>query len=222
MSISNGRIMSRGLDSPILYTNGNIIFLDKVNATAFNSQAIVNENGNVSVTNSFIRANRTGVNNDNGLTVMFSKTGNESFLKTENTNYQIIGKNETPIFYITNTIALINIKQCIFVEQTSTFLNVSGNNNGWGTRGNNGGTVELNLVDQDIVGDTVIDSSSYLATNMKNSTTKGKINNAKTAASLEINLDADSSIELTGNSYYTELNNDDSIGSNINKNSFTF
>ena len=68
----------------------------------------------------------------------------------------------------------------------------------------------------------MVDSSSYLVINMKNSTIKGKINNAKTAASMEINLDADSSIELTGNSYYTELNNDDNTGSNINKNSFTF
>ena len=44
---------------------------------------------------------------------------------------------------------------------------------------------------------------------MKNSTIKGKINNAKTASALDINLDNSSFIELTGNSYYTSLNNDD-------------
>ena len=47
---------------------------------------------------------------------------------------------------------------------------------------------------------------------MKNSTIKGKINNAKTASALDINLDNSSFIELTGNSYYTSLNNDDKTG----------
>ena len=57
---------------------------------------------------------------------------------------------------------------------------------------------------------------------MKNSTIKGKINNAKIVAALDIILDASSSIELTGNSYYTSLNNENTTGSNINKNNYEF
>ncbi len=111
---------------------------------------------------------------------------------------------------------------CIFQNESGTFLNASGNGNGWGTQKENGAEVELNLVNQKIESDLVVDSISQLTIIMKNSTIKGKINNAKTAAALDIILDASSSIELTGNSYYTSLNNENTTGSNINKNNYEF
>lgn len=125
-------------------------------------------------------------------------------------------------FYVTNTKAKININNCIFRNESGTFLDASGNGNGWGTQRENGAEVELNLVNQKIESDILVDPISQLTINMKNSSIKGKINNAKTASALDINLDASSSIELTGDSYYTSLNNDDSTGSNINKNNFQF
>ena len=78
--------------------------------------------------------------------------------------------------------------------------------------------VELNFVESDIV----VEAISQLTIIMKNSTIKGKINNAKTAAALDIILDASSSIKLPGNSYYTSLNNENTTGSNINKNNYEF
>ena len=91
-----------------------------------------------------------------------------------------------------------------------------------GTQGENGAEVELNLVNQKIENDIVVDAISQLTIIMKNSTIKGKINNAKIAAAFDIILDASSSIELTGNSYYTSLNNENTTGNNINKNNYEF
>ena len=54
-----------------------------------------------------------------------------------------------------------------------------------------------------------------------NSSIKGTINSAKTASKLDITLDADSTITLTGNSYYTSLTNADSDNSNIVTGSYT-
>ena len=116
----------------------------------------------------------------------------------------------------------ININKCIFQNESGTFLDTSGNGNGWGTQGENGAELELNLVNQKIESDRVVDAISRLTIIMKNSTIKGKINNAKIVAALDIILDASSSIELTGNSYYTSLNNENTTGSNINKNNYEF
>ena len=121
---------------------------------------------------------------------------------------------------MTNTKAKININKCIFQNESGTFLDTSGNGNGWGTQGENGAEVELNLVNQKIESDRVVDAISRLTIIMKNSTIKGKINNAKIVAALDIILDASSSIELTGNSYYTSLNNENTTGNNINKNNY--
>ena len=116
------------------------------------------------------------------------------------------------IYYVTNTKAKININKYIFQNESGTFLDTSGNGNGWGTQGENGAEVKLNLVNQKIENDIVVDAISQLTIIMKNSTIKGKINNAKIVAALDIILDASSSIELTGNSYYTSLNNENTTG----------
>ena len=91
----------------------------------------------------------------------------------------------------------------------------------WGTKGENGAEVILNLVNQNIEGDFIVDSDSELTINMKNSTIKGKINNNRAASELKIVMDSSSSIELTGNSYYSSISNEDKTGSNINNGSYS-
>ena len=55
---------------------------------------------------------------------------------------------------MTNTKAKININKYIFQNESGTFLDTSGNGNGWGTQGENGAEVELNLVNQKIESDS--------------------------------------------------------------------
>ena len=57
---------------------------------------------------------------------------------------------------------------------------------------------------------------------MESSTIKGKINNEKTAAKIDITLDSSSNIELTGDTYYTSLTNSNSDGTNINSGIYTW
>ena len=70
-------------------------------------------------------------------------------------------------------------------------------------------------------GDIVIGSSSSLTLSLVNSSIKGTINANKTATKLDITLDSDSKITLTGNSYYTSLTNEDSENSNIISGSYS-
>ena len=77
------------------------------------------------------------------------------------------------------------------------------------------------MVNQTIEGDFVVDSNSELTINMTNSTIKGKINNNRAASAINIILDSYSKIDLTGNSYYSTIENEDTTGSNINNGSFS-
>ena len=60
-----------------------------------------------------------------------------------------------------------------------------------------------------------MDAYSALTLNLVESTITGKINEANTAAKIDINLDEDSSIILTGNSYYTSMVNEKIDGANL-------
>ena len=126
-----------------------------------------------------------------------------------------------PMFFITNTDSAINLEGCTFNYGSATFLKAAGTSE-WGTSGSNGGDVTLTLTNQDIEGDLIVDSISSLTINMVNSSIKGKINTDKVSSTVAVNLDADSTITLTGNSYLSSLTNSDSTGSNINKGSYIF
>ena len=125
-----------------------------------------------------------------------------------------------PFFYVTNTEANIDIKDCTLKFGSGQFL--LADEGDWGTSGSNGGTVTMTLTNQAIEGDIVVGSSSSLTLTLVNSTIKGTINSAQTASKLDITLDADSTITLTGDSYYTSLTNDDSENSNIVVGSYTW
>lgn len=85
-----------------------------------------------------------------------------------------------------------------------------------------GGTVELNMTKQSASGDIHIDSISTLTMNMKNgSYYEGAINSDNCAKSISLSLDSSSKIKLTGDTYLTELNDDDTTYSNIDFNVYT-
>ena len=150
-------------------------------------------------------------------------TGTSSFV-CESSTIEILSTSDyyksAPMFYVTNTAGNIDLNSCTFTYGSSTFINVD--EGSWGSTGSNGGTVTLTLTNQDIEGDIVVGSSSSLTLKLVKSSIKGKINNANTAGTLAITLDSDSSITLTGNSYYTSLTNADSTGSNIDTGSYSF
>jgi hypothetical protein len=118
------------------------------------------------------------------------------------------------MFFITNTQSKINLEECTFKFGSGVFLKAEGTSE-WGNSGSNGGVVTLTLTNQDIEGDIIVDSISSLTINLVGSSIKGKINEANTAAKLAINLDSNSKITLTGNSYYTSIVNEKTDGTNL-------
>lgn len=124
-------------------------------------------------------------------------------------------------FYVTNTTATINLENNTFTntDETSQFLRIQ--KDSWGNNGENGGNITLNMKNQKVKGNIVVDSISTLEFSLKNSSSyEGTINKDKTAKSIKLTLDKSSKIKLTGDSYVTNLTDEDTTYSNIDFNGY--
>jgi hypothetical protein len=125
-----------------------------------------------------------------------------------------------PMFFITNTDAVINLTNTKLSFGSGILISAMGTSE-WGNSGSNGGNVTLNATSQTLVGNIEVDKISTASLNLTKSTYKGTINGDNTAKEIALKLDKDSTITLTGDSYVTSLENADTTNSNINFNGYT-
>ena len=226
VSCTGCTLSTAGAGSPLIYSTGDIT-VSKTTGTATGAQAVVIEGKNTATIkdSSNLKCNGNPNRKDVdkcGIMLYQSMSGDAaSGTATFNCDQSTIEiqssssvYSSAPMFFITNTQAKINLEECTFKYGSGIFLNAAGTSE-WGTSGSNGGIVTLTLTNQDIEGDIVVDGYSALTLNLVDSTITGKINAANTAAKIAITLDEDSSIILTGNSYYTSLVNEKTDGSNL-------
>lgn len=226
------KLSTAGAGSPLIYSTGQIT-VNGTTGTATAAQTVVVEGKNTanvidSQLNCYGLGNRNEVDNC-GVMIYQSMSGDAAdgtgVFNCKNSDLKILEESKVyktaPMFFITNTKAVINLNDCRIKYGSNTFLDIKGTTE-WGNEGSNGGEVTLNLDNQEIEGDITIDNISSLSIVMKNSKIKGTINGNKKATSLSISLDSTSTITLTGNSYYTSLKNDVSSGDNIVKGDYTF
>lgn len=122
---------------------------------------------------------------------------------------------------VTNTTATINLTNNKITNNDSKgkFLRVrkdscrNSESNGW--------DVTLNMTNQEADGDIVIDSISTLTMNLKEkSLFTGKINSENSAKNIKLVLDKTNKIKLTGDSYVSSLEDEDSSYDNIDFNGY--
>jgi hypothetical protein len=203
-----------GAGSPLIYSTGDIS-ISKTKGTATGAQMVVVEGKNTAnvLDNSEIKCNGNGNRNNIdicGVMLYQSFSGDAasgtSTFNCKNSQMEILSSSSVyssaPMFFITNTDSVINLENCNFSYGSNIFMSAKGTT-AWGTSGSNGGVVTLNLKNQKIEGNFVIDENSGVTINLVNSQIKGAFNSDNKAAKLSITLDKDSSITLTGNSYYT-------------------
>ena len=219
-------LSTAGAGSPLIYSTGDIT-VSKTEGTATGAQAVVVEGKNVVTvkesSNLKCNGNPNRKNVDQcGVMLYQSMSGDAKngtgIFNCDKSTIEIQDSSSVystaPMFFVTNTQAEINLEECTFKYGSGIFLKAEETFE-WGKRGANGGVVTLTLTNQDIEGDFVVDANSGLIINLVGASIKGKINEANTAAKIEINLDKDSSIELTGNSFYSALVNEKTDGSNL-------
>ena len=224
--IDGGTYKTTGQGSPAIYSTANIK-VSNANLIATKSEGIVIEGKNSVIidnctltdTNNTLNGKSTTYKN---IFLYQSMSGDSSIgVSTFKATNSTITTNQGDTFYITNTKSVIDLENNTFInnDTTSSFLRVQ--KDSWGETGNNGGEVELNIVNQKIVGNITVDALSTLTFNMtNNSYFEGSINTSNTAKSISLTLVETSKIKLTGDTYLTSLTNSMLDNSNIDLNGY--
>ena len=226
VTVNKGTYKTVGKGSPVIYSTANII-VKNASLTATSSEGVVIEGKNSVILEN---VNLTDTNNTlNGQSTTYKNiflyqsmsgdaaSGNSKF--TAKDSKIITNKGDT--FYITNTSSEIVLENNTITnnDKSGNFLRAKADS--WGSSGSNGGIVTLKMINQNAEGNIVVDNISTLDMTLKsNSTYKGTINGDKGAKSIKLVLDKTSKIVLTGDSYVTSLDDEDSTYSNIDFNGY--
>ena len=224
VTVNKGTYKTTGKGSPAIYSTADITVKNATLISKASEGVVIEGKNNVTLEN----VKLTDTNNTlNGQSTTYkniflyqSMSGDaadgEAVFTSKNST---ITTNKGDSFYVTNTTATINLENNKIVNNDSTgnFLRIQ--KDSWGNSGSNGGTVTLNLTNQEVNGNIVVDSISKLTMNLTKSSFKGSINNSN-EGEVSITLDNNSTLTLTGDTYIKSLTNKDSTNSNINLNGY--
>lgn len=232
VTAKNSTLSTKGTGSPVIYSTGKIS-ISNTTGTATGSQMVVIEGKNsATVTNSKLTASGQGNRNNvdhSGIMIYQSMSGDASTgtgtFTAKNSTLSVATNSSyyktAPMFFVTNTDAVINLTNTKLSYGSNTLLSVKGTSE-WGQSGSNGGTVKLNASRQTLSGNISLDKLSTLTMKLSNSSTyTGTINAKNTAKKISLTLDSSSKIKLTGDSYVTSLTDEDTSYSNIDFNGHT-
>ena len=225
VTVNKGTYKTTGKGSPAIYSTADITVKNATLIANSSEGAIIEGKNSITLEN----VELTDTNNElNGQSTTYKNiflyqsmsgdaaTGEAIFTSKNST----ITTNKGDSFYVTNTTAIINLENNTIINNDSNgnFLRIQ--KDSWGNSGSNGGSVTLNLTNQEVVGNIVVDSISSLKMNLKSgSTFKGSINNTN-EGEVTLTLDKTSSITLTNDTYVKSLTNEDTENSNINLNGY--
>ena len=226
VTVNKGTYKTVGKGSPVIYSTANIT-VKNASLTATSSEGVVIEGKNSVILEN---VNLTDTNNTlNGQSTTYKNiflyqsmsgdaaSGNSKF--TAKDSKIITNKGDT--FYITNTSSEIVLENNTIANNDKSGNFLRAKSDSWGSSGSNGGIVTLKMINQNAEGNIVVDNISTLDMTLKsNSTYKGTINGDKGAKSIKLVLDKTSKIVLTGDSYVTSLDDEDSTYSNIDFNGY--
>ncbi|AFM42309.1 hypothetical protein Desaci_3416 [Desulfosporosinus acidiphilus SJ4] len=216
INAAGGTVTTTGTKSPGIYSTGNITVSDAAIKTAASEAVVIEGKNSAAVMNCTISSAKNW-----GVFIYQSFSGDaETGTGNFTMNGGSITANEGPMFYSTNTDAIINLKGAVINAASGTLLKAGADQ--WGTKGSNGATVTLNADSENLAGNIVLDNISSAKLNFKNCTIlKGAINTGNTAKSITVDLDKTSTWQVTGTSYLSSLTDDDTSLANIVSNGNT-
>jgi len=217
ITFTRGSAATSGTRSPGIYSTGSITVSD-AKITATGSEAIVIEGKNsVTLTNTTLSGAR-----ECGAMLYQSFSGDAGIGTSVLTmSGGVLTAAEGPMFYITNTDAVIDLKGHAKLSAVSGVL-VKAAAGRWGNSGSNGGRLTFKVAGETLTGDIVCDNVSSVAATLQDKTTlKGTINAEGAAKAMTLTLGATSIWEVTGTSYLTSLTDQDGTLANIHDNGHT-
>ena len=227
VNVTKGTYTTTGQGSPSIYSTANITVNDATLVSKASEGVVIEGANTVTLNNCDLTDSNTKLNGQSttykniflyqSMSGDASSNGHSAFTAKDSK----IATQKGDTFYITNTTAVINLtnNEISNTDSTGNFLRAQ--KDSWGNSGSNGGNVTLNMTNQKASGNIVIDSISTLTMNMTDSSYyEGTINGENQAKSIALKLDSSSKIILTGDSYVTSLDDEDSSYSNIDFNGY--
>lgn len=203
--VANGGVYkSTGNNSPDIYSTGKIT-ANNATFLSTGSEAVVIEGSNsVALNNDSLTSTKAG---KWGVMIYQSMSGDAQGAKgvyTQTGGSLSDTTADSPLFYVTNSTAVITLKNVKVTAASGTLINAAAGQ--WGKSGSNGGTANLAASVQSLTGNLVADKlSSINLTLADGSTLKGAIDSANTAKSATLGLDATSIWTVTADSHLTSL-----------------
>jgi len=216
ITVVGGTMNTAGEGSPGIYSTGNITVSDSIISATGSEAAVIEGKNSISLTNVTISGEKKcGVM----LYQSFSgdaEVGTSSFTINGGSLKAAVG----PLFYITNTESIIELKDANLSAESGTLLTASADR--WGNTGSNGGVVTFKAENETLTGNITCDNVSSVSAILQNNTTlTGAVNANNTASSIYLTLDSTSTWNVTGTSYLTSFTDEDSTLSNIEDNGNT-
>lgn len=217
--ISSSKLFASGDGSPCIYSTGDIT-AKNCSGKATGSQIAVVEGKNSITLNdcTLIGAGKNGV-------MLYQSTSGDAAVGTAvftSEDSTLKTTSDGPMFYITNTDAIINIKNTKLIFGSGKLINAAGNNtNNWGKVGSNGGNVTLNADSQTLKGNVSCDNIGSVSMSLTNSTAFTGAVDSENTGDVTVTLDKTSKWNVTDDSYVTAIIDADSSFSNIVSNGHT-
>lgn len=204
ITVTGGTIKAAGSNSPGIYSTGIISVSDATISSTGAESAVIEGANTINLTNTTLTSS---MEDKWGVMIYQSMSGDaEGTEGTFNMSGGTLSNTATtgPLFYVTNSTGIINLRGVNVSVGSGTLVTAATGN--WGTSGSNGGTVLLSADSQTLNGNLTADNiSSITITMQNNSTLTGAIDNANTAKSTGITMDASSTWVVTADSFLTSF-----------------
>lgn len=210
-----GTMTTTGEGSPGIYSTGNITASDSIITATGSEAAVIEGKNSISLTDVTLSgAKKCGA-------ILYQSFSGDAEVGTS--IFKMSGGSLTaavgPLFYITNTNSIIELKDADLTAISGTILTAGADR--WGNTGSNGGGVTLKAENETLNGNVTCDNISSVTVILQNSTDlTGYINPENTAGSMSLTLDSSSTWNVTGDSYLTSLKDEDSSLTNIKDNGY--
>lgn len=197
LTVAGATVKTTGADSPAIYSTGTVTVSDAT-LTATASEAVVIEGlNNTTLTN----CSATGTSATYGAVLVVQSTSGDA--ATGTAKFTMTGGALTstagPLFFVTNTDAVITLTGTTVSAANGTLLNAAGTSR-WGTSGSNGGIVTFTAAAETLTGALTADSISAISASLNNRST---LSGAATRVALT--LDATSTWSVAAASTLTSL-----------------
>lgn len=227
VTVDGGTYTTTGKGSPTIYSTADVTVKNATLKASASEGVVIEGKNSITLDNVTLEDTNNQLNGKSttykNIFLYQSMSGDaDTGVATFKSSNSKITTNKGDTLYVTNTKASITLENNTIVndDAAGNFLRIQ--KDSWGNTGSNGGEVTLTLKNQKVTGNIVVDSISTLDFSLENASSyEGTINSSNSAKKINLTLDKTSKIKLTGNSYVTSFNNEDSTNSNIDFNGYT-